>query len=148
LRAGTHVATPADRNIEDEDPYLLDPTKLEDPPLLAFNRNGDVNPTPGTSPWDTERGIVSIQRYKLQEHEEFVEARRDVWAKCELEVNKCRNFVQQEANNPTATNRQRVGEQMKKLREMGAFFSEFSAVANDCLRSCPEPYFQKLASPA
>jgi hypothetical protein len=146
LRAGTHIATPANRNIDDEDPYLLDPTKQEDPLLLTFNRNGDVNPTPGTSQWDTERTVVSIERYKLQKHEEFVEARRDVWARCEFEINKCRNFMQQEDNNPSATNRQKVREQMKILREMGDLFSEFSAVANDCLRSCPELYFKKLAS--
>ena len=148
LRVGTHVATPADRNIEDEAPYLLDPTKPEDPLLLTFNNNGDVNPTPGTSQWDSTRAIVSIKRYKLQEHEEFVEARRDVWAKCEREINKCRNFLQLEANNPSATNRQKINAQMTQLREMGDFFSEFSAVANDCLRSCPELHFQKLAGPA
>lgn len=65
LRAGTPIATPTNRNIDDEDPYLLDPTKQEDPPLLTFNRNGDVNPTPNMSAWDTERANVSIGRYKL-----------------------------------------------------------------------------------
>lgn len=148
LREGTHVADSKNRNIDDEDPYLLDPTKREDPPLLTFNRNGDINPTPGITKWELERAEVSIQRYKLQEHEEFVEARRDVWAKCELEINKCRNYLLDEVRNPSATNRQRIREQVAKLREFGDFFSEFSAAANDCLRSCPEPFFQKLASPA
>ncbi|MCK9391373.1 MAG: hypothetical protein WCW53_02155 [Syntrophales bacterium] len=148
LRPGTHFATSGNRNIDDEDPYLLDPTKQEDPPLLIFNRNGDVNPTPGTSSWDTERARVSIIRYKFQKHEEFVEARREIWAKCELEINKCRNFLRQQDSNPSATNRQKIRDQINKLREMGDFFSEFSAVANDCLRSCPDPFFQKLAGRA
>jgi hypothetical protein len=148
LREGTHIASSQDRNIDDESPLLLDPTREEDPPLLSFNRNGDVDPTPQMTQWDTERATVSIKRYKLQEHEEFVEARRDVWAKCDLEINKCRNFFLTELRHPTATNRQRIKEQVTKLREMGNFFSEFSAVANDCLRSCEEPFFQKLASPA
>jgi len=147
LRNGTHVATSANRNIDDEDPYLLDPTKMEDPPLLTFNKNGDVNPTPGMTSWQTERARVSIERYKLQEHEDFVEARRGVWTKCELAINKCRNYLHDEITNPSATNKQRIREQVTTLREMGKFFSEFSAVANDCLRSCPEPYFQKLAGP-
>ena len=148
LRKDTHVATAATRNIDDEDPYLLDPTNLGDPVLLTFNRNGDVNPTAGMTQWHTERATVSIQRYKLQEHEEFVEARRGVWAMCELAINKCRNYLHEEVTNPSATNRQRIEEQISKLREMGGFFTEFSAVANDCLRACPEPFFQKLASPA
>lgn len=146
LRTGTPIATSANRNIDDEDPHLLDPTKQEDPPLLTFNRNGDVNPTPNMTTWDTERATVSIGRYKLQEHEEFVEARRDTWAKCELEINRCRNLLNDESQNPTATNRQKIRAQMEKLREMGDFYSEFSAVANDCLRACPEPFFHKLAS--
>ncbi len=146
LRSGTHIGTPANRNTDDEAPYLLDPTKQEDPPLLTFNRNGHVDPTPGITPWDNERARVSIERYKLQEHEEFVEARRDTWARCELELNKCRNLLQAEATASSATNRQKIRDQMVKLREMGDFFSEFSAVANDCLRSCPEPHFRKLAS--
>ena len=145
LRNGTHIGTSANRNIDDEDPYLLDPTKLEDPPLLTFNRNGDINPTPNMPAWNTERATVSITRYKLQEHEEFVEARRDTWAKCELEINKCRNLLNDQSQNPTATNKQQIHAQMEKLREMGDFYSEFSAVANDCLRSCPEPFFHKLA---
>jgi len=145
LRPTTHVATSADRNIDDEAPYLLDPTKHEDPPLLTFNRDGHVEPTSGMSQWETARARVSIERYKLQEHEEFVEARRNVWARCELEINKCRNLLTTEEDLPSATNRQKIRAQMEKLREMGDFFSEFSAVANDCLRSCPELYFQKIA---
>jgi hypothetical protein len=145
LRAGTYIGTSRNRNIDDEDPYLLDPTKLEDPPLLTFNRNGDVNPTPKMTAWNTERATVSIGRYKLQEHEEFVEARRDTWEKCELEINRCRNLLNDQSLNPTATNKQQLHAQMEKLREMGDFYSEFSAVANDCLRSCPEPFFHKLA---
>ena len=141
------MATIVDRNIDDEAPYLLDPTKEEDPPLLSFNRNGDVAPTPSMTEWQTERAAQSIKRYKLQEHEEFVEGRRDVWAKCELEINRCRNFLRDEVKAPSATNRERIRTQVKKLREMGNLYSEFSAVANDCLRSCREPFFQKLAGP-
>jgi hypothetical protein len=148
LRIGTHVATSVDRNTDDECPYLLDPTKQEDPPLLTFNRNGDVSPTPLMTPWDTERADVSIDRYKLQEHEDFVEGRRSLWERCEREINLCRNLLQDEATNPKATTRQKIRTQMEKLREMGAFYAEYSAVANDCLRSCPEPFFQKLASAA
>jgi hypothetical protein len=148
LRPGTHIATSVDRNTDDESPYLLDPTKQEDPPLLTFNRNGDVNPTPQMTAWDTERANVSIERYKLQEHEDFVEGRRSQWDKCEREINLCRNLLKEETDNPKATTRQKIRAQMEKLREMGGFYADYSAVANDCLRACPEPFFQKLASAA
>jgi uncharacterized protein (TIGR02646 family) len=146
LRPGSHVGTSNNRNINDEDNYLLDPTKEEDPLLLTFNSNGDVNPTPGLTPWETERAEQSIKRFNLQAHEEFVEARRDVWLKCQREINLCQNFLKDEVDNPSATNRQRIRQQVNRLREMGAFYEEFSAVANDCLRSCTEPFFHKLAS--
>src|SRR5216683_996472 len=69
LRDGTHQASSANRNIDDEFPYLLDPTRLEDTLLLSFDENGDVKPLPDLDAWNTARVEESIKRYKLREHE-------------------------------------------------------------------------------
>jgi uncharacterized protein (TIGR02646 family) len=146
LRSGTHQATAADRNIDDEFPYLLDPTRPEDPLLLCFDENGDINPLPDLDPWSKARVDESIKRYKLRDHEALMEARRDVWSKCVREVNRCRNLLEQQATSPSATKKEEIKQQILKLREMIAFQAEFSAVASDCLRSRSEGWAQRLAS--
>jgi len=148
LRSSTHQATATDRNIEDELPYLLDPTRPEDPILLCFDENGDIKPLPDLDAWSKTRVEESIKRYKLREHEPLMEARRDIWSKCAREVNRCQNLLNQQNRSPSATNRQAIKEQMMKIREMLAFRAEFSAVAIECLRSRSEQWAQRLASEA
>jgi len=148
LRDGTHQASATNRNIDDEFPYLLDPTRPEDPLLLTFDENGDVKPLPDLDAWNTARVKESIKRYKLREHEPLMEARRDVWSKCVREVNRCQNFMDELSKNPTATKKEAVRQQMLKLGEMAKFKAEFSATACECLRSRKEQWAQRLASEA
>lgn len=148
LRAGTHVASALDRNIDDEIPYLLDPTRPDDPLLLCFDENGDVKPLPDLDTWSNARVVESIKRYKLRDHEPLMEARRDTWARCTREVNRCKNLMDEMATNPSATKREAIKQQMQKLYAMASTRAEFSAVACECLRSRPERWAQRLASEA
>jgi uncharacterized protein (TIGR02646 family) len=146
LRDGTHVATAANRNTDDEFPYLLDPTCPDDPILLTFDENGDVKPLTGLSEWDTARVNESIKRYKLRDHEPLMEARRDVWSKCNRLVNYCQNLMEDNLKYPTATKRQAIRDQMLRLKEMVSFSAEFSSAASECLRNRPEPWAQRIAA--
>ena len=148
LRDGTHQASATDRNTDDEFPYLLDPTRPEDPLLLCFDENGDVKPLPDLDVWNTARVEESIKRYKLREHEPLMEARRDVWAKCVREVNRCQNLMEEMSSSPSATKKEAVRQQMLKLRDMVRFEAEFSATACECLRSRSQQWAQRLASEA
>lgn len=148
LRDGTHHATATNRNIEDELPYLLDPTRFEDTLLLCFDENGDVKPSPDLDGWSTARVEESIKRYKLREHEPLMEARRDVWSKCTREVNRCQHLMREMSVNPSATKREAVQQQMMKLKEMVAFEAEFSATACECLRNRTEQWAQRIVSMA
>jgi len=148
LRHGTHQATAADRNTDDEFPYLLDPTRLDDTLLLCFDENGDVKPLSDRNGWDRVRAEESIKRYKLREHEPLMEARRDVWSRCVREVNRCQNLMDDLDKNPSATKKEAVLQQLLKLRDMVAVEAEFSATACDCLRSSTARWAQRLASQA
>jgi hypothetical protein len=148
LREGTHVATEVDRNTDDEFPYLLDPTREDDPILLAFDENGDVNPLPDLDQWSKDRVHESIKRYKLRDHEPLMEARRAVWTKCVLEVNHAQNLMDDLFKSPSATKKEAVRQQMQKLRNMVKFETEFSAAAIDCLRNRPQQWAQRLAGEA
>lgn len=146
LRSATHFATAANRNIDDEFPYLLDPTRPEDPLLLTFDENGDVKPLPDLDDWNRSRAEESIKRYKLRDHEPLMEARREVWSRCVREVNLCQNLMNDLSKQPSATSKEAVRQQMLRLREMVAFEAEFSATACECLRTRKEQWAQKLAS--
>jgi hypothetical protein len=145
LRDGTHHASAENRNIDDEFPLLLDPTRLDDTVLLSFDEDGDVKPLPNLDGWSTARVEQSIKRYKLREHEPLKEARRDVWTRCVLEVNRCQNLMDEQAKSPSAAKREAVLQQMLKLKEMVSFKAEFSATACECLRSRNANWAQRLA---
>jgi hypothetical protein len=148
LRPGTHQAAAADRNTDDEFPLLLDPTRLEDTLLLSFDENGDVKQLAGLDEWSATRVEESIKRYKLREHEPLMEARRDIWSRCVREVNLCQNLMNEVSKSPSATKREAVRQQLLKLVEMASFGAEFSAAANECLRSRSENWAQRIASEA
>jgi uncharacterized protein (TIGR02646 family) len=148
LRGGTHRASAADRNTDDEFPYLLDPTRPDDPVLLCFDENGDVKPLPDLDAWNTARVDESIKRYKLREHEPLMEARRDIWSKCEREVNRCQNLMEEMSTSPSATKKEAVRQQMLKLRGMVKFEAEFSSTASECLLNRKEKWAQRLAAEA
>lgn len=148
LRPGTHQATAADRNTDDEFPLLLDPIRLDDTLLLTFDENGDVKPLADLDDWSRSRVEESIKRYKLRDHEALMEARRDVWSKCIREVNYCQNLIDDMDKNPSATKREAIRLQMLKLREMVLFEAEFSATASECLRSSEPQWAQRLAAQA
>lgn len=146
LRDGTHQASAINRNVDDEFPYLLDPTRPEDPILLSFDENGDIKSSPDLDAWNKARAEESIKRYKLREHEPLMEARRDIWSKCMREVNRCQNLMNEVAANPTAAKREEVRQQMLKLRDMTRFEAAFSATACECLRTRGEQWAQRIAS--
>jgi hypothetical protein len=148
LRPGTHEATAADRNTDDEFPLLLDPTRLEDTLLLSFDENGDVKQLAGIDQWSATRVNESIKLYKLRKHEPLMEARRDVWSKCVREVNLCQNLMNDLSKTPSATKKEAVRQQLLKLVEMAAFEAEFSATANECLRSRNEHWARRIACEA
>jgi len=145
LRTGTHHATATDRNTDDEFPLLLDPARIDDTLLLSFDENGDVKTLSDLDKWSATRVEESIKRYKLRDHEPLMEARRDVWSKCVREVNLCQNLMTELSNNPTATKKEAVRQQMLKILEMAAFEAEFSATASECLRSRSEQWAQRIA---
>jgi hypothetical protein len=78
----------------------------------------------------------------------MMEARRNIWSTCVREVNLCRNLMNEVSKSPSATKREAVGQQMVKLVEMASFGAEFSATANERLRSRSENWAPRIATEA
>lgn len=146
LRNNTHQGTAQNRNTDDEFPYLLDPTRPDDPLMLSFDENGDIKAQPDLDVWNTARVDESIKRYKLRGYEPLMEARRDVWARCTREINRCKVLMEELSTAPTATKKEEFKHQIEKLLGMVRFDAEFSAVAGECLRTRNERWARRLAS--
>lgn len=131
---------------ESESPYLLDPISQSDPPLLAFNDEGNAIPNPACDGWEKKRVEASITHLKLNEHDALPEARRKVWQKVTRAIDRyltAKAAYRPDINpTPLATMR----ENLKALHEMTRREAELSSVAMWCIRFRNDPQLLYLAS--
>lgn len=118
---------------ESEVPYLLDPIISTDTDLLAFNEEGNAIPAPDADAWGKERALMSIERFKLNEHDDLPAERRKVWQ----EVNGAiESFLKAKAAYHPQTNpapRITMEEKARFIRNKTKPDAELSAVARWCL---------------
>ncbi len=115
---------------ESEDYGLLDPIEQTDADLLAFDDSGDAIPIPGTvDPWQLQRVKVSIDKYKLNEHDALPGERRVIWKAMDRTIRayfKAKNAYRPGINQAP---RKTMKEKALKIREMTQKNAELSSVA-------------------
>jgi len=144
LRAG-HCATSANRNVDDELCYLLDPTDRRDPDLLSFNELGEAMPMPSCGKWERESVEESIELFKFNRHPPLVEARREVWNRCRQRIAECENLLLEYNRQPSIKKKAQLTEKIEALREMVKPTSVLSATAFECLRTSNIEWAQRIA---
>jgi hypothetical protein len=91
LKSGSAIATNK-KQIDNESPYLLDPTKKHDAALISFNGFGKVIPSvPKNHHWDILRVEASIKFYHL-DHSPLKRARAKKWNACQIKINKIKEL--------------------------------------------------------
>lgn len=124
-----HKAKNPDDPIEDEIYYLLDPTDENDPLLLFFDESGEAVPSDKDNEFNKKRAEYTIEVLKLN-YEPLKEVRRLVWRKCKKLIDEIKDLYK----NPTsATNRAKIKEKIKQLKELLEPEQEFTAVAQCCI---------------
>lgn len=131
---------------ESEVPYLLDPINADDTELMAFDEEGNAIAAPGATDWDKERVRVTIERLKLNEHDDFPEARRKVWQKMDSAIAaymtaKARYHPKK---NPGAV--KDIREKLKEIKRMTKPDAELSSTALWCLKFRNDPDLMRLAA--
>lgn len=87
LKVGTAAAV-TKKKLDDERPYLIDPTKKKDANLISFNGFGKVVPSvPKKFAWEVERVQASVEYYHLN-HSPLKNARRTKWIACQRNIDK------------------------------------------------------------
>lgn len=76
-------------NIENEEPYLLDPCNLEDTKLIGYREGGEVV-CETCNDWDYERVCVSKELYKLNE---FIDSRDSIIKDVKNDFYKLKCFI-------------------------------------------------------
>jgi len=143
IRPGTDYANSPTDDIDDESPYLLDPTKFEDPGLLSFDNKGEALPSQ-VDVWHKTRAIVSIEILNLNGHEPLVRARRNHWKICERNINCVLNLLDEISRNESRSKKAELRCMLSFLREMVKKDAEFSAVACVCVRSTANDWLNNV----
>lgn len=130
---------------ESETPYLLDPVNPTDPDLLAFDEEGNAIPAPSADAWAKERVRVSIERLKLNDHDELPAERRKVWQDVTGAIEaflKAKAAFHPKMNPaPKVT----MDEKAKFIRSKTRPETELSSVARWCLLFRNDPDLARLA---
>lgn len=129
LRRGTPFARCPDDNCDDESPTLIDPTREDDVTLLTFAEGGRALPT-HASGWAHERAMVSIERYKLNDHAPLSRGRENVWQQCKIKAGEMERLILEQEKAESPTRRAQIKRLAEELKEMTKETAMFSAVAN------------------
>lgn len=129
---------------ESEDYCLLDPTKVADVELIAFDEEGKAIPEPGSSDWEKYRVEETIKRLKLNEHINLAEERRKVWQTVSREIDGFLNAKSRCSNGGNPVAKEILERHCRKIRQLANANTELSAVAKYCVIFRNEPLISKL----
>lgn len=118
---------------EMEEPYLLDPTDIDDTILVAFDEEGLAIPAPGISKWSEQRVLYTIDRIKLNEHEPLAEARKEIWGIVNREINEFNSSRQRYAKNSNPALKIKMKHHLQRIRDLTREEEPFSSVAKWCV---------------
>ena len=120
-------------DLDDEEPYLLDPTDPIDPGLISFSSDGIPRPIAGIDGWNRTRVKESIKTLMLR-HKYLVDARKDIWQECERKVNRAREQMKRHELKKHGA-KGRLRDALEDLKILVADEAPFSSVARACVNS-------------
>lgn len=136
LLPGCIRANSQNRRWQEETPVFLDPVKLTDVELVAYNETGSLCPSNNAS---TEEEIKRVeltdQLLGLSAHQPLLEARQRIWSDCRELINEVVKLKSEETEHGSTTVRTK-GERERLMRQL--FLKtrpteSFSSVAKNCL---------------
>lgn len=143
VRPGTQRANSPANDINDEYPYLLDPTNAIDPGLLTFDEEGMPKPLCIENGWNKDRVDVSIQILNLR-HDSLVQARKITWFECNKMVKEAENLMREIQHTNSITKKATLVLTITKIKEMISEKSPFSMVASACVQTQGIPWLTRM----
>lgn len=149
LHKDSPVASEANRNTwRNEIPVFLDPRKLDDVCLVAYDEAGGMRPRTGVTEWDRLRVVITNECFGLSRFQPLIEGRQRIWQRCsgliERYVNAATKQLQEGTPNPVL--QQEKDDALLGLQRLLDPGEPFSTVAASCLHNSPYEWARVLAS--
>lgn len=143
VRSGTDWAVVPEDDIDDEKPYLLDPTNTIDPGLLTFDEEGMPKPLCVEDGWNKERVEISIDILNLK-YDSLVQARKKIWFECNNKINEAVNLLRDIDHDKSTTKKTRFRSLIEDIKQMISGKASFSMAATACVQTQGIPWLTRM----
>lgn len=131
-----------------EIPVFLDPRKLDDVCLVAYDETGAMRPRADLVGWERLRVVITNECFGLSRFQPLIEGRQRTWQKCtgliEQYVRAAMKQQQEETPNPVL--QQQKEDALVELHKLLDPSEPFSSVTASCLRDSRYEWAKTLAS--
>lgn len=131
----------------DERPWFLDPLSPRDHLLLSFNDNGKAVPEYGTTRFQKNRVVFTVNHFGLN-HGLLNRRRKEVWKTIRQLFNQYSRLTAEAERTGSLRTETRAEEALEKIAERIKSSSEFSSVAKAALKKTGDPMAINIASSA
>jgi hypothetical protein len=149
LHKDSLVASGTNRNAwRTEVPVFLDPRKLDDVCLVAYDETGAMRPRSDLTGWERLRVTITNECFGLSRFQPLIEGRQRMWQKCTdlIEQYWAAATKQEQEGTPNPVLQQRKDDALLELQKLLDPDEPFSSVAASCLRNSPYEWAKALAS--
>ena len=131
-----------------EIPALLDPRKLDDVCLVAYDEDGAMRPRADLEDWDRLRVIITNDCFGLSRYQPLTEGRQRTWQKCSELIEKYMQAAKKQGvdGTPNQGLQQEKDDALQSLVTLLNPEEPFSSVAACCLSNSPYGWARTLAS--
>lgn len=149
LHRDSPVASGTNQNLwRTEIPAFLDPRKMDDVLLVAYDDNGAMRPRADLTGWERLRVAVTNECFGLSRFQPLTEGRQKTWQKCTDLIERYLQAAtkQQREGVPNPLLQQEKQDALLGLHRMLDPDEPFSSVAASCLVNSPYAWAKRLAS--
>lgn len=149
LHKGSPVASELNKNAwRSEIPVFLDPRKLDDVCLVAYDETGGMRPRAALTEWERLRVVITNECFGLSRFQPLTEGRQRIWQRCSDLIERYVNAAakQRQEGTPNPVLQQEKDDAMLGLQGLLNPAEPFATVAASCLHNSPYEWARVLAS--
>jgi hypothetical protein len=131
-----------------EIPVFLDPRKLDDVCLVAYDETGGMRPRSGLTQWEHLRVVITNECFGLSRFQPLTEGRQRIWQTCSGLIERYVNAAtkQSQEGTPSPVLQQEKDDALLDLKKMLDPEEPFATVAASCLYNSPYEWARVLAT--
>jgi hypothetical protein len=148
LHKGSPVASETNKNVwRNEIPVFLDPRKLDDVGLVAYDETGGMRPRSKVTEWERLRVVITNECFGLSRFQPLTEGRQRIWQKCSGLIERYLAAAAKEYKEgaPSPVLQQEKDDALLDLKRLLDPDEPFATVAASCLYNSPYEWARRLA---